>query len=224
MEHDAQMLKKSHDFVMDSEELFCYLSDKVIFLERGHVAGKEEIASSEDAFFIYKHLADYHLQVLKRQSKCEFFYWKSLGIFFVLSLAFFILKDHGFVFSPFLGIVLSGVGIFLVLLQNIRMDFEYGIQAASYVQQGLSIEKTFKDRPRIFQIFEDNKLLTYKGNLISRLFPMGLIVLGTTTAGVLLSLKVGVWLALGAALISIIAIYAGVRSYLKVIRKIIFGS
>jgi hypothetical protein len=69
----------------------------------------EEIFSSKDAFFMYKHLADYHLQVLKRQSKCEFFYWKSLGIFFVLSLAFFILQDYGFPFSPFAGIVFVGV-------------------------------------------------------------------------------------------------------------------
>lgn len=152
----------------------------------------EEIFSSKDAFFMYKHLADYHLQVLKRQSKCEFFYWRSLGIFFVLSLAFFILKDYGFVFSSFLGIIFAGMGIFLMLLQNIRMDFEYGIQAASYVEQGLSIEKKFEGPPRLFQIYEDNKLLTYKGNLITRLFPMGLIALGTATAGVIFSLKVGV--------------------------------
>jgi hypothetical protein len=188
------------------------------------VAGKEEIVSSKDAFFIYEHLLDYHLQVLKRQSKCEFFYWRSLGIFFVLSLAFFFLKDYGFAFSPFLGIIVAGVGTFFMLLQNIRMDFEYGIHAASAVEQGLSIEKKFEGPPRIFQIFEDKKLLTYKGNLISRLFPMGLIALGTATAGVIFSLKVGVWLAIVVGLISIMAIYAGVQSYLKIIKKIIFGA
>lgn len=121
------MLKKSHDFVTNSEELFCYRSDKVIFIrERVMMGAKGKIVSPKDVLFMYNHLADYHLQVLKRQSKCEFFYWRCVGIFFVLSLAFFILKDYGFVFSPFLGIVLSYVGIFLMLLQNIRMDFEYG--------------------------------------------------------------------------------------------------
>ena len=41
--------------------------------------------SPQDAFFAYNHLADYHLHYLKLQSKCEFFYWKSAGIFFVVS-------------------------------------------------------------------------------------------------------------------------------------------
>jgi hypothetical protein len=185
------------------------------------MTNKEDVLSSKDALFIYKHLADHHLQVLKLQSKCEFFYWKSLGIFFVLSLGFFILKDYGFIFSPFIGIIFAGVSMFLMLMQNIRMDFEYGIQAASFVEQGLHIEKTFKDPPtRIFQIFEDNKFLCYRGNLVSRLFPMGLIALGTGAAGVILALKVGVWLGVLVAIIALLAIYAGARSYLTTIRKI----
>lgn len=188
------------------------------------MAGREEIVSSKDALFIYNHLADGHLQVLKGQSKCEFFYWRSLGIFFVSILVFLIIPNYGFAFHPSFGIIFVGIGTFLMLLDNIRMDFEYGIRAASYVEQGLSIEKKFEGPPRLFQAFEDNKLLTYKDNLISRLFPMGLIALGTATAGVILSLKVGVWLAVVVGIIAVVTIYAGVRSYLKVIRKIIFRS
>jgi len=185
------------------------------------MTGKEENLSPKDALFMYKHLADHHLQVLKRQSKCEFFYWKSLGIFFVLSLVFLILPNYGFAFSPFVGIIFAGVSMFLMLMQNIRMDLEYGIQAASFVEQGLNIEKTFKDpTPRIFQIFKDNKVLCYRGNLISRLFPMGLIALGTGAAGVTLALKVGVWLGVLVAIVALMAMYAGARSYLKTTRKI----
>ena len=151
------------------------------------------------------------------------FLLKSLGVFFVLSLGFLILKDYAFVFSPFIGIIFAGVGILLILMQNIRMDFEYGIQAASFVEQGLNIEKTFEDPPRIFQIFEDNKLLSYRGNLVSRLFPMGLITLGTGAAGVILALKISAWLGVLVVIIALLAMYAGARSYLKTTRKIMLG-
>jgi hypothetical protein len=168
-------------------------------------------------------LADYHLHYLKLQSKCEFFYWKSAGIFFVLSMAFFILQDYGFTLSPLIGVVIAGVGILLMLMQNIRMDFEYGIQAVSCVTQGLSIEEQYDYPPRLFKIFDDNKLIAYRGNLISRLFPMGIIALGTATAGTILALKVGTWLAVVVAIMAIVAIYAGIRSYLRITRKIMLG-
>ena len=185
---------------------------------------KEEILSPIDAGLIYQQLADYHLKILKRQSKCEFFYWKSLGVFFFLSFLFLILKNYGFTFSPYLGITLVSIGTFLMLIQNIRQDLEYGIQAASSVKQGLSIENKIANSPHIFQIYEENKHLTYKGHLISRLFPMGFIILGTTIAGVIFSFNISLWFAVSVGLISIITIYVGTRLYLKVIRKIIFSS
>jgi hypothetical protein len=108
-------------------------------------------------------------------------------------------------------------------MQNIRMDFEYGIQAVSCVTQGLSIEEQYDYPPRLFKIFDDNKLIAYRGNLISRLFPMGIIALGTATAGTILALKVGTWLAVVVAIMAIVAIYAGIRSYLRITRKIMLG-
>ena len=139
--------------------------------------------SPKDAFIAYGHLSDTHLYYLKQQSNCEFFYWKGAGIFFLASQASFILHDNGMIPSALFGILIVGLGCLLIFTQNIRMDFEYGIKVGACVEKGLCIEKKYDYPVKIFSILEDNKLLTYRGNLLSRLFPMGLIGLATTGAG-----------------------------------------
>lgn len=185
---------------------------------------EEENVSPKDTFSAYQHLVDYHLYFLKQQSKCEFFYWKGLGAFFLLSVAFFILQDHGFVHSPFIGIVVVGVGFLLILAQNMRIDFEYGIKAATCVDKGLRIEKRYDYPAKLFSIFEDNKLIVYRGNLLSRLCPMGLIGLAAASAGTFLAAEVSTWLAVTVAILSIGTLSIAARSYIKIARKILIGA
>lgn len=180
--------------------------------------------SPKDAFIAYSHLSDIHLYFLKQQSNCEFFYWKGAGIFFLASLASFILHDNGLIQSALFGVLIVGVGCLLIFTQNIRTDFEYGIKAAACVGKGLCIEKKYDYPVKLFSILENNKLIAYRGNLLSRLFPMGLIGLATTGAGTLLALKVAVWLAVVVAALSITILYLAARSYIKTVRKILLGA
>ncbi len=184
---------------------------------------EEENLSPKDAFIAYKHLADYHLHFLKQQSKCEFFYWKGLGVFFLLNIGLFVLHNYGFAFSPFIGISFIGVSFLLLLAQNMRMDFEYGIKAAACVEKGLRIEKRFDYPAKLFTIFGDNKLIVYRGNLLSRLFPMGLIGLAAAGAGTFLAVAVSAWLATSVAVASVLILSLAARSYIKTARKILLG-
>ena len=180
-----------------------------------------ESLSPGEAFIAYQHLADCHLHFLKQQSKCEFFYWKGLGAFFLTSLVPFFLHNRGFAFSPLFEIVFIGVSFLLLLAQNIRMDFEYGIQAAACVEKGLRIERKLDCVPKVFSIFEDNKWVMYRGNLLSRLLPMGLIGLTAASAGTLLAIEVNAWLAVAIAIFSIILLSIAARSYVRTVQKII---
>lgn len=161
---------------------------------------KDENPSPQDVHFAHKHLIDYHLHFLKLQSKCEFYYWKRVGIFFTLSFAFLILKDYFFGFSPLIGIGVVGIGTLLLVANTVRMDFEYGIQAATCIEKGLKIEEKIDSFPRLFWPYDNNKLMAYRGNLISRLFPIGIIALCTAIAGAILALKISIWLVAAVAL------------------------
>ncbi|MGH2612105.1 MAG: hypothetical protein ACRDFB_03535 [Rhabdochlamydiaceae bacterium] len=141
----------------------------------------------------------------------------------MLIMGFFFLQGKGFVPSPFIGIVLAGVGVLLMLLQNMRMDFEYGVKAAACVEKGLRIEKKHDYPAKLFSIFENNKLVAYRGNLLSRLFPTGLIGLATGGAATLLSMKIGTWLTVVVAVLSIAFLYMAVRLYIKTARKILLN-
>ena len=184
---------------------------------------KEENLSPNEAFMVYKHLADYHLHLLKQQSKCEFFYWKALGVFFLLSMGLFILHNRGFALSPFIGITLIGVVFLLLFAQNMRIDFEYGRKAASSIEKGLRIEKRFNYPAKLFSIFEENKLNAYRANLLSRFFPIGLIGLPAAGAGMLLAIEVSARLAFAVAFFSIIILSIATRSYIKTTKKIQLG-
>ena len=181
---------------------------------------KEESLLQNSSFISYQNLANYHLYLLKQQSKCEAFYWKGAGVFFLFILLFFSLKHYNLVSFPFIGIVLCGIGILLLLAQNMRMDFEYGIQTENCVEKGIELEKNQELLPCIFKIFRDNKLITYRGNLISRLVPMGLIGFITSYVSVILALKVVLWLAFSVAIFSTILLLIGISFYIRTARKI----
>lgn len=184
---------------------------------------EEENLSPKDAFIAYEQLVDYHLHFLKQQSKCEFFYWKGLGVFFLLCMGLFVLHNHGFSFSPFIGITFIGVSFLFLLAQYVRVDFEYGIKAASCVEKGLRIEKRFDYPAKLFSIFENNKSIVYRGNLWSRLFPMGLIGLAAACAGSILAAGISTWLAIFVAAVFVVILSMAARSYIKTVRKILLG-
>lgn len=177
----------------------------------------------KDAFIAYSQLTDQYLHFLKQQSNCEFFYWKGAGIFFLASLPSFILYDTGIIPSALIGVLPVGVGCLLFLTQYVRMDFDYGIKAATCVKKGLQLEMNHDFTPKLFNIFEDNKWIAYQGNLLSRLLPMGLIGLATTGAGTFLALQMAEWLAVVVAAFSITVLGLGARFYIKRARKIILG-
>ena len=105
-------------------------------------------------------------------------------------MGLFSLDRLGLTFSPFIGIAFMGVGFLLLLAKNMRMDFEYGIKASACVKKGLHIEKNFDYPGKFFSIFEENKLTAYRRNLLSRLFPMGLLGMATAGASTILATSV----------------------------------
>jgi hypothetical protein len=184
---------------------------------------EEESFSPQDAHIAYKHLVDYHLHFLKLQSKCEFFYWKLMGVFFLSLMAAFILRDKGIISDPLVAISIVGVGCLLVFAQNIRMDLEYAVSAASCVEKGLLIEDKYAYPARLFRIFEDNKTLTYRGNLLSRAVPFAFIGLATLLGGSILAKNIGMWLSVIVSVSLIFVLFTSARFYIKNIRKIVLG-
>ena len=176
---------------------------------------------SKDAFSAYSRLTDQYLHFLRQQSNGEFFYWQGAGIFFLAALVSFILYDTSIIPSALIGILSVGVGCLLIFSRYIRADFKYGTKATICVKQGLHLEKNHDFTPKLFSIFEDNKWIAYRGNVLSRLFPIGLIGLATTGAGILLALKVTVWLAVIVAAFSSSVLCLAARSYVKTARKIL---
>jgi hypothetical protein len=174
---------------------------------------------SEDANMMHKQLAYDHLCLLKQQLKCELFYWRSAGVFILLSMVFFILHVRSFVSSPFIWIVFTGIGTFLVLARNMTKDFECGIQVANCVEKGANIEKKFAYLGGIFKLYEANKLLSYRADLLSRLFPLGFTAFATSIASVILALKAGIWVAVIVGIFSIGIIFIGSRFFIAMSRK-----
>ncbi len=184
---------------------------------------EEESLSPQDAHILYKHLVDYHLHLLELQSKCGFFNWKLAGIFFLSILGAFILKDRGIITDPLITIVIMGIACLFGFAQNIKMDLEYASRAADCVEKGTIIEKKYDYSGKLFGIFEDNKWIVYRGNLLSRFFPIGLVGVLAAGAGTILSIKVGAWLAVVVATLSIVALSIAARSYTKNTRRILLG-
>lgn len=185
---------------------------------------EEEILSPKDAFIAHQHLMDYHLYFLKQQDKCEFFYWKGLRNFFLFSLAFFLLYGQGIVPSPLIGIIAAGVGTLLIFAQHIKMDLEYGVKAAVCIDKGMRIERKYDYSAKLFNIFDQNREKNYRGNLFSRIFPMGLVALTVVSAGVFLAMKSGVWQASIVAIISIVILVIVASRYIKTVRRIFLGN
>lgn len=184
---------------------------------------EEEGFSPQDAHIAYKHLVDYHLHFLKLQSKCEFFYWKLMGVFFLSIMGAFILRDKGIIADPLILITIVGFGCLLVFAQNVRMDLEYAVSAAACVERGILIEDKYTYPARLFRIFEDNKTLTYRGNLLSRSVPFVFIGLSTLVAGAVLSEKIGVWAAITVAALIAIGLWAFANHYVKMVRRVVLG-
>ena len=184
---------------------------------------EEEGFSPQDAHIAYKHLVDYHLHFLKLQSKCEFFYWKLEGVFFLSIMSAFILRDKGIISDPLIAISIVGFGCLLVFAQNVRMDLEYAVSAASCVERGVLIEDKYAYPARLFRIFEDNKTLTYRGNLLSRSVPFAFIGLSTIVAGAVLAEKVGIWVAITVASLIAIGLWSFAKHYVKMVRKVVLG-
>jgi hypothetical protein len=183
---------------------------------------EEEDFSPQDVYIAYKHLVDYHLHFLELQSKCEFFYWKLMGIFFLSILGASILWGEGIIIDPSIAIAIVGLGCLSVFIQNAKMDLEYGAGAASCVERGILIEKKY-GCAALFRVFEDNKNLVYRGNLLSREVPFTFIGLITLVAGIIWAEKIGMWLAIAVALLFIIGFGALVKFYIKAARRAILG-
>ena len=146
-----------------------------------------------------------------------------MGVFFLSIMGAFILRDKGIIADPLITISIVGVGCLLVFAQNVRMDLEYAVSAASCVEKGLLIEDKYAYPARLFRIFEDNKTLTYRGNQLSRAVPFAFIGLSTLVAGAVLAEKVGVWAAITVAALIAIGLWAFAKHYVKMVRRVVLG-
>lgn len=182
---------------------------------------KTDELSPKEAFVVYKHLIDDHLRLLNLASKCEFFYWKTTGAFYLCIFASIILHNKGIISNTLPMILFMGMGCLVIFAQNAKIDFEHGINSASCVQRGIILEKKHDYPDRLFMIYEDNKTSIYRANLLSRLAPIGFVGLATSIAVTLLALKGGTWLAVIAAFLSICVLFMIARFYAKITRKII---
>lgn len=146
-----------------------------------------------------------------------------MGVFSLSIMAAFILRDKGIISDPLVAISIVGVGCLLVFAQNVRMDLEYAVSAASCVERGLLIEDKYAYPARLFRIFEDNKTLTYQGNLLSRSVPFAFIGLATLVGGSIFAKNIGIWLSVIVSVSLIFVLFASARFYIKNIRKIVLG-
>lgn len=186
-----------------------------------HILGD---CSLEDALIAHKHLSDYHFNLLEKRSKCEFFFLKIAAGFFVAIAVAFMLQDRGLISNAFILIFSTGIGCLFFLAMNAKKDLEFGARAAECVRKGIIIEKRQDLDVRVFQIFEDNKSLSYRGNLFSRLFPFWVIGVATVIAGVFLSIKIGLSLTIVVSLFSLSALLLISLFYIKISRKILLKS
>jgi hypothetical protein len=187
---------------------------------------KEDLSNipETEIMLAYKHMTNLHLHYLKQQTKLQFLYWKVAGMFFLFIILSLILQSSR-LFSNFLiGIIVAGIACLIAAFTISKKDFECNKKIAACVEKGLHIEKMHDYLAKLFSIFEDYKFVAYHGNLLSRLFPMGLIGLATGGAATLLSMKIEAWLAVAVAVFSIIVLYIGTRSYIKTTRKILLGN
>ena len=146
-----------------------------------------------------------------------------MGVFFLSVMGSFILRDKGIIADPLIAISIVGFGCLLVFAQNVRMDLEYAVSAACCVERGILIEDKYTYPARLFRIFEDNKTLTYRGNLLSRSVPFAFIGLSTLVAGAILADRVGIWAAITVASLTAIGLWAFAKHYVKVVRKVVLG-
>jgi hypothetical protein len=221
--------KKVIYFVLDPMEHFWYGSVKSRLSHTGGIMTikfpkEEESLSPEDAHIAYKRLVDYHLHSLKLQSKCEFFYWKLMGIFFLFSIGAFILRGKGMVVDPLIVVTLVGFGCLLIFVQKVRIDLEYGVSAASCIERGIFIEDKYAYPVRLFRIFEDNKILRYRGNLLGRVVPFAFIGLATLIAGCIFAEKVGIWFVIAVGFLAIIGLCTFAKLYISAAKRVILGA
>lgn len=220
--------QKFFNFALDSTEYFWYGTVKakcVIgrILMMIKFPEKEDNFSVPDAHTAYKYLVDSHLHFLKQQSNCELLYWKLMGIFFLSIMGALILKRQGIIMDSSIFITIIGFGCLSIFIQKIKMDLEYAVSATSCVDRGILIEDNYNYLGRLFRIFQDNKILVYRNNLLSRALPFIFIGLGTLSAGAILANKVGTWLAVTMALLFIVGLSVFAGFYMRVAKKVIFG-
>lgn len=177
--------------------------------------------SLEEALIAYEHLADHYLLLLKRQSKCEFFFWKIAGVFFVSIIAALILQDKGFITNANILIFFAGMGSLLTFALNAKKDLKVSAKAAECVRKGILIEKQQKFTGGIFQASEDNKEFSRKGNLLIRNFIFWLLGLTTGVIGTALSLKIGLLQAVAVSMLSLATLFLISRLYVKISKKIL---
>lgn len=181
---------------------------------------KEENLSQQDPHIAHKHLVDYHLHFLRLQSKCELFNWKLMGVFFLSSLSAFFLSNKGMIANPLIQTSTIGLGCLFVFAQNTWKDLEYAASSASCVQMGICLENQSASPSRLFKIFEDNKTLLFRSNLLSRSVPFVFIGLSTIIACAGLTKKIGIWAAITASTLIIIGIWAFANHYINVLKKL----
>ena len=162
-----------------------------------------------------------HLCFFKQQSTRAIYYWKCAGLGMLSIFINFVFQAREIIPNALVGIMVVGIGFLLLSLSKLIIDVECGIFSAAFVEKGASLEKQYNMPARLFGVLVDNKSIVYRGNLLSRLFPMGIICLTTSLSGTILAFKVCAWFAVVISLISLMGMSVGAWSYIKIVRKVV---
>jgi hypothetical protein len=145
----------------------------------------------------YQFQMNMHTNFIKQQSDQNFFYMKFLGLFLLISGAYFVLQDKGVLSNFLIGTVILGVGtLYIMLTHVIFLDPQWDWKVTRCIKTGKFLEEKYPHiiPSDLFHTFDDLQPISFRGALVSRFGPFALVLILTTAAGMALSSKVGLWL------------------------------
>jgi len=141
----------------------------------------------EEAQDAHKMLLDLHLHYMKKQSDQNRAYLKFFAVFFLVSLALFLLQAGGVVSDFRIGTFIMGIGtLAIIVLNSFFISPQYDRKVDYCIQRGMELEKRYPSivNSGLFQSYGQLETYSQKVILLSRLLPFIVITLLTIIAGI----------------------------------------
>lgn len=177
-----------------------------------------EIVSRE--YFFQMDMFEYYQ---KHQIDQNYSYVMLLGFFLLVSTLYFLLKGKGFLFYYLIGVVITGIGTFLVmLLKTLILDFLADCEVLRCVKLGKSLEERYPNiiSSKLFHRFDQLQSNTHRRAMVSLFSSFAIVLILTALAGVFLSLRVNLWLSISIGAFSVVLLIASML-FIRLSRQIL---